>query len=447
MSKTPLKKPALMAQNVTNTPPTERLSCVVVGAGPAGIVALKVLRQKGIQAVALEREDDVGGNWYFGRNSSSVYQSTHLITSKRFTEFPGFPMPDGYPAYPSHEQMLAYTRGFAKHHGLYDSIRFNANMRQATPDAQGWRLDLADNETPLFCDNLIVATGNYWCPRLPSFSGEFTGRVMHSREYKSPDQVRDKHVVVVGNGNTGCDLAVESGQVAKKVYLSVREGRFLMPKFMFGIPSDQVGDWTFKYGMPRWLRAALSWFPIHISVGPLNLAGLPKPAHKLFARQPIMNTQLPQAIGHGRIEVKPQIARLEGSKVYFVDGSCVQADLVICATGYQLRFPFLPADIITWDHDHPRLYLNIAPPERNNLFFVGMIEPRTKFPELVHLQSELIAEVLRTHGAGDSRPNAFQRTKQTSPSRSEHSQEEFLACEYYTYRRHLQRAIRQLSLP
>ncbi len=96
---------------------------------------------------------------------------------------------------------------------------------------------------------------------------------------------------------------------------------------------------------------------------------------------------------------------------------------------------------------HTRQLLSYHPPERGNLFFVGMIEPRTKFPELVHLQSELIAEVLRTHEAGDSRHNAFQRTKQTSPSRSEHSQEEFLACEYYTYRRHLQRAIRQLSLP
>ena len=436
-----------MPQNVTSTPSSnDRLSCVVIGAGPAGLVALKVLRESGLNAVALEREDDVGGNWYFGRDSSSVYQSTHLITSKRFTEFPGFPMPDDYPAYPRHDQMLAYIRGFAKHHGLYDAIRFNSKLSNATPDGQGWRLDVDGGQTPLFCDSLIVATGNYWCPRLPNFGGEFTGRIMPSREYKSPEQVSEKNVVVVGNGNTGCDIAVESGHVAKKVYLSVREGRFLMPKFMFGLPSDEVGDWTFKWGIPRWLRAALSWFPMHLSVGPLNLAGLPKPRHKLFARQPIMNTQLPVSIGHGRVEVKPQIARLEGSQVHFVDGSSVQADLLICATGYQLRFPFLPADLLTWDKDHPRLYLNITPPERDNLHFVGMIEPRTKFPELVHLQSELIANVLRTQKAGDSKHNAFLKAKQTSPSRSEQSQEEFLACEYYTYRKHLRNAIQQLSL-
>ncbi len=423
----------------------DRPYCVVIGAGPAGLVALKVLRESGLDAVALEREDDVGGNWYFGRHSSSVYQSTHLITSKRFTEFPGFPMPDDYPAYPRHDQMLAYIRDFAIHHGLYDAIRFNSKLINVTPDGQGWRLDMEGSQTPLFCDNLIVATGNYWCPRLPNFSGEFTGRIMPSREYKSPDQFREKHVVVVGNGNTGCDIAVELGHVAKKVYLSVREGRFLMPKFMFGVPSDEVGDWTFKWGMPRWLRAALSWFPMHLSVGPLNLAGLPKPVHKLFARQPIMNTQLPQAIGHGRVVVKPQIARLEGSQVHFVDGSNAQVDLVICATGYQLRFPFLPADILTWERDHPRLYLNIAPPERENLYFVGMIEPRTKFPELVHLQSELIAKVLRTQKAGDSKHNAFLKIKQTSHSRSEESQEEFLAWEYYTYRKQLRKAIQQLS--
>ena len=433
-----------MPQNVTPSL-NERLSCVVIGAGPAGLVALKVLRESGLDAVALEREDDVGGNWYFGRSSSSVYQSTHLITSKRFTEFPGFPMPDDYPAYPRHDQMLAYIRSFAQHHGLYDAIRFNSKLSNATPDGQGWRLDIEGSKTPLFCDNLIVATGNYWCPRLPNFVGEFNGRIMPSREYKSPDQVRDKHVVVIGNGNTGCDIAVESGHVAKKVYLSIREGRFLLPKFMFGLPSDEIGDWTFKWGIPRWLRAALSWFPMHLSVGPLNLAGLPKPGHKLFSRQPIMNTQLPVAIGHGRVEIKPQIARLEGSQVHFVDGSSAQADMLICATGYQLRFPFLSDDILTWDKDHPRLYLNIAPPERDNLHFVGMIEPRTKFPELVHLQSELIANVLRAQKEGDAKHNAFQKTKQTSPNRSEQSQEEFLACEYYTYRKHLRTAIRHLA--
>lgn len=435
-----------MTQNVTSpSSSNDRLHCVLIGAGPAGLVALKVLRESGLNAVALERQDDVGGNWYFGRSSSSVYQSTHLITSKRFTEFPGFPMPDDYPAYPRHDQMLAYIRSFAKHHGLYDAIRFNSKLSSATPVGQGWRLEIEGSQTPLFCDNLIVATGNYWCPRLPNFSGEFTGRIMPSREYKSPDQVREKHVVVVGNGNTGCDIAVESGHAAKKVYLSVREGRFLMPKFMFGLPSDEVGDWTFKWGIPRWLRAALSWFPMHLSVGPLTLAGLPKPGHKLFARQPIMNTQLPQAIGHGRVVVKPPIARLEGSNVHFVDGSSALADLVICATGYQLRFPFLPDDVLTWDKDHPRLCLNIAPTERDNLYFVGMIEPRTKFPELVHLQSELIAKVLQTQKAGDSKNNAFHKTKQNSPSRSEQSQEEFLACEYYTYRKQLRKAIQQLS--
>ena len=68
ISKILFETPALMAQNVTTTTADERLSCVVVGAGPAGLVALKVLRQKGMHAVALEREDDVGGNWYFGRN-------------------------------------------------------------------------------------------------------------------------------------------------------------------------------------------------------------------------------------------------------------------------------------------------------------------------------------------------------------------------------------------
>ena len=66
--------------------------------------------------------------------------------------------------------MLTYTRSFAQHHTLYVSIQFNAAIQKAPPDAKGWKLDIEGRETPLYCDNLIVATGNYWCPRMPNFS-------------------------------------------------------------------------------------------------------------------------------------------------------------------------------------------------------------------------------------------------------------------------------------
>jgi hypothetical protein len=430
-----------IAPNELTTEPHE---CIVVGAGPAGLATLKTLRDAGINALALEREDDVGGNWYFGRSSSSVYQSTHLISSKRFTEFPGFPMPDDFPAYPSHRQFLQYVRSYADRFRLRDQIRFQSALRQAIPVEDGWRLEFDDGRSPLVCRNLVIATGNYWCPRLPKLEGQFSGRILHSREYKSPDQVRDKSVVVIGNGNTGCDIAVEAGHAARKVVLSIREGRYLMPKFLFGLPADQVGDWTFKWRLPRWLRAAMSWFPMHIAVGPLEHAGLPRPKHKLFERQPVMNPLLPQAIGHGRVSVAPPVERLDGDEVVFSDGSRAAADLVICATGYQLRLPFLAPDAVPWDGDHPRLSLNIFPPDRGNLFFTGMIEPRTRFPELVALQAQLVAAAI--HSQSDpSRRITLQRMMDAELPQPTLNQEEFLGCEYYSYKKRLEQMTARLK--
>ena len=93
----------------------------VIGAGPHGLSALKALLQNGIDADGFEREAEVGGNWNFGAENSRVYQSTHLISSKPFTQFPDFPMPDRYPDYPSHAQIKEYFTSYARHFGLHGS--------------------------------------------------------------------------------------------------------------------------------------------------------------------------------------------------------------------------------------------------------------------------------------------------------------------------------------
>src|SRR5579871_1976023 len=90
----------------------------IIGAGAAGLTAAKNLHQAGIDFDVFEREDDVGGNWYYGRPASSIYQSTHLFSSKRFTQYTDFPMPEDYPVYPHHSQALSYLRAYADHFGI-----------------------------------------------------------------------------------------------------------------------------------------------------------------------------------------------------------------------------------------------------------------------------------------------------------------------------------------
>ena len=109
----------------------------VIGAGPSGLTALKNLLQAGIPAECLEREDDIGGNWYYGSAASSVFDSTRLISSKSLTEYTDFPMPREWPAYPDHRQCLTYLRRYAAHFGLRKAIRTHATVEQVEPATGG----------------------------------------------------------------------------------------------------------------------------------------------------------------------------------------------------------------------------------------------------------------------------------------------------------------------
>ncbi len=163
----------------------------VIGAGPSGLTALKNLLQCGIQAECLEREDNLGGNWYFGSSSSRVFESTKLISSKSLTEFTDFPMPREWPAYPCHRQCLEYLHHYSDHFGLRDHILFQNSVARITPIQRnhvrhGWQVDSEDGTTRNYA-GLIFASGHNHEPRFPAITSSFSGPVIHAAEYKSPE--------------------------------------------------------------------------------------------------------------------------------------------------------------------------------------------------------------------------------------------------------------------
>ena len=234
----------------------------VVGAGPHGLSALKALRQHGIEADGFERADDLGGNWNFGAPTSRVYESTHLISSKPFTQFPDFPMPDSYPDYPSHRQIKEYFGRYADHFGLRDRIRFGHEVVRAVPVDGGAAGELTardvttGSETTYRYAGIAVANGHNWNPKMPAYPGldEFRGEVLHSADYKGADVLRRRKVLVVGAGNTGCDVAVESAQNASHTWHSTRRGYYYNPKYAMGRPSDQVADSLLAMRLPLAVR-------------------------------------------------------------------------------------------------------------------------------------------------------------------------------------------------
>lgn len=404
---------------------------------------LKTLRAAGISCECFEAADDVGGNWYFGAESGGVYESTHLISSKRHTEFRDFPMPDDYPAYPSHRQVLQYLRAYSRHFELYDDIHFGSRVRSVKPTSDHWSMTLENQpERERVFDAVVVANGHHWSYTVPPLPGEFSGTIIHSRDYRTPDILEGRRVLVVGIGSSGSDIAVEAGRHAKATFVAVRRGKHFVPKFMMGEPNDASGDWVFRWRIPYWGLRGLAYLPNLFAVGKPGHYGLPTPDHKFMDELPIPNPEFLNSLGQGTVLVKPAIQGLNGDSVTFVDGSTEKIDVIVFATGYCVGFPFFDELPFEWVDGVPRLVARAIHPEHHNLFFAGLFDPTTKMWQLVEHQAELFASVLRANDAG----LAWLRKLQ-SPGKSigglPGGRE--LEIEFYAYRRGLRRIVRRLS--
>jgi len=393
----------MTAPTLTEHSIRDRSGCfAVIGAGPHGLAALKALRQRGLDAEGFERAAEVGGNWNFGGPTSRVYESTHLISSKPFTQFPDFPMPDAFPDYPSHRHIKKYFDAYASHFGLREHIAFNTEVVDVRPaDGGGYLVRVKELtsgvETTTRYAGVVVANGHNWNPKVPDYAGldQFQGEILHSADYKGAEVLRGKRVLVVGAGNTGCDVAVESAQNAVRTFHSTRRGYYYNPKYALGRPSDQVADTLLALKIPLPIRRLLFMTTLRATVGDFTKFGLAKPDHKFFETHPIVNQQLVYYVGHGDIEPKPDVARFAERTVFFTDGTSADVDLVIFCTGYLVTFPFLDPALVNWVDGRPQLFLQMFVPGRTDLFVDGLIQPDSGQWTIAHWQGMVIASFLQ----------------------------------------------------
>ncbi|MEO3747422.1 NAD(P)-binding domain-containing protein [Plantactinospora sp. B5E13] len=376
----------------------------VIGAGASGLTAIKNLKEYGFGVDCYERETGVGGAWNWRHDRSPVYASTHVISSRPLTEFPDFPMPDSWPDYPHHGQLLSYLERYADHFDLRPHIWFGTEVVRVEP-AEGDRWDVTTRSTGGYGAErtsryaaVVVANGHNWAPKMPAYEGldEFRGQVIHASAYKDATQVRGKRVLVIGAGNSGCDIAVEAGQQATRCWHSTRRGYWYVPKYSLGRPADQVGHATAALRLPLWLRQWLFHRTLKLTVGDLTRFGLPRPDHKVFETHPLVNSQLVHYIGHGAITPVPEVARFHRTGVTLTDGREIEPDLVVLATGYLPQFEFLAPEILGTDPaGRPSLHLNAFARRHPTLAVAGLLQPDSGLFTLVHWQSVVIARWLR----------------------------------------------------
>ncbi len=377
----------------------------VIGAGSSGIAAGQVLQARGIDFDCYEAGSEVGGNWrYLNDNGmSSSYRSLHINTSREIMEYKSYPMRHDYPTYPNHRQIAQYFDRFVDNFGFRDKIQFKTEVVSVEPTGDGdWDVTVRKRGAKRTSKHryraVIVANGHHWDARWPepAFPGAdtFTGEQTHSHHYKTFDSYEGKRVLVLGIGNSACDIAVETSKVSDRTFMAMRRGAHVVPKYVFGIPTDHLTTSPV---------ARLGWFPVQRAFlglimklvrGDVTKYGLPKPDHKIASAHPTISDEILIRLGHGDIEVKPNIERLDGDTVHFVDGTFEQIDVIVYCTGYKITFPFLDSSIISAQDNEISLFHRVVDPDHPGLYFLGLVQPLGAIMPLAEAQAEWVADLL-----------------------------------------------------
>ena len=372
----------------------------VIGAGPSGITALKNLIDEGLDAVCYDLNKDVGGNWIYSEDEShsSVFETTHIISSKTLSQYADYTFDDfdkSVSDYPSHDELRRYFQAYASKFNLYPFIQFETLVKECKRNEEGnWVVTIEQKGqelTQIFSD-LVVCNGHHWLPRHPNYPGEFSGEYLHSHQFKKAEPFKDKKVLVIGGGNSACDVAVETSRVSEKTAISWRRGYYILPKFLMGKPADVIGSrLTF---LPVGLRNIFAGWLARISMGPNEAYGLPKNELKFGATHPTINSELLYKIRHGKIQPHGDIDHFDGKNVHFKDGTVEEFDTIIACTGYILAHPFFDESFLNYKSGPVPLYLKMFHEKYTNLYFVGMFQPLGCIWPGAELQSKIMAREL-----------------------------------------------------
>jgi dimethylaniline monooxygenase (N-oxide forming) len=375
----------------------------VIGAGSSGIAACQVLSARGIPFDCFEKGSEVGGNWRFENDNemSSAYRSLHINTSRGLMAYKTFPMPKDYPDYPNHFQIARYFDDYVDRFGFRGRIRFRTEVKKVEPVEGEWEVAVEGRDGERRSERyraVLVANGHHWDPRWPEppFPGAdtFAGEQMHVHHYREADALRGKRVLVLGIGNSATDVAVEASRIAERTFLAMRRGAYVLPKYMNGKPTDESASpllTRFPLAVQRFFIGRM----LGITAGDMTAYGLPEPDHKLLEAHPTVSAELLSRLGHGDIEVKPNIDRFAGGRsVRFADGSEEEVDLVVYCTGYKITFPFFDESLISVRDNRLPLYRRVVSVEHPGLYFLGFIQPLGAIMPIAEAQAEWVADLL-----------------------------------------------------
>ena len=310
----------------------ETRDIVIVGGGSAGLATAALLRQRGLDSLVLEAGPEPGAAW------RSRYDRLRLHTPRLLSSLPGMRIPRRFGRWVARDDLIEYFRRYAERHHL--EVRTGAHVARIEQDGTAWRLET--EQGPIRAENVIVATGYNGAPYIPEWPGResFAGELIHSSQYMNPTPFRDRDVLVVGAGNSGAEIAhdvIDGG--AKRSRLSVRTPPQIVRRATAGIPAQLIGM-AIKHAPPHWVDP-ISKTQRKLSIPDLAAQGLPRPEQGVRSSfiatgtTPILDVGIVNAVRRGRVEVVAAVEAFDRADVLLANGSRIQPDAVIAATGFR----------------------------------------------------------------------------------------------------------------
>jgi indole-3-pyruvate monooxygenase len=336
---------------------------VIVGAGPAGLAIGACLQRAGIEAPIFEAGAVPGATW------ASLYDRLHLHTIKPLSGLPFWSMPGNYPLYPSRQQVADYLARYAERFNL--DITTHCPVERATRDGDSWLLATPQGERR--ADVLVSATGIFANPTLPDYPGResYQGRFLLARDYRNAEPFSGQHVLVIGAGNTGAEIATDLAEAGVAVTCSIRAGANIVPRDLLGVP---IQIWAHVIARtPRRVTDRLTPALLSRSVQCQARAGVPRPALGPLDRPgiPIIGLDFSNLAEQGRIAIAGAVERFTPAGVQFASGDEAAFDAVICATGYRPAIGYIDMDLPL--DARGRIEANAAKEaEAAGLYFIGM---------------------------------------------------------------------------
>jgi putative flavoprotein involved in K+ transport len=306
---------------------------LIVGGGPAGLATAAALRRVGLRAVVLEQAGVVAAAWR-GR-----YDRMRLNTSRLTSRLPGLRYPPGTGLFPTRDEFVAYLERYVDRHGI--DLRLGVRVARIDRDDRGWRLQTSAGA--LRAEQAVVATGYERRPFIPPWPGRdrFTGRLLHAADYRDPAPFRGSDVLVVGSGSSGMEIAYDlAAGGAGPVRLSVRTPPSIVLRSMGGLPGDLPAMVLLR--LPPRVGDSQVRVLQRLVLGDLAAHGLPVPTEGAFTRlrrlgvaPTVVDRQMVQAIRDRRIQVVSGLQALDATGATLADGTRVEPDVVVAATGYR----------------------------------------------------------------------------------------------------------------